>query len=200
VTAPGSGPVLLTERLRLAPCAEADVDRLHALLTHPDVRRYLLDDKVVERSWVFDVVESSRRTFADARYGLWCVESRADGAFVGLAGLRVTAGAAEPQLLYALDPSLWGRGFATEASTAVVDYAFDELEFEELLASTDPPNGASIRVMDRLGLRFLEAVRVAGQRIVFYRIGRGEWARRRAARAASSAPGAGSASASDAPR
>jgi RimJ/RimL family protein N-acetyltransferase len=104
VTAPGSGPILLTRRLRLRPCAEADVPRLHALLTHPDVRRYLMDDIVVERQWVFD------------------------------------------------------------------------------LASTDPPNRASIRVMERIGMRFLESVRTAGQPIVFYRIDREEWMRRRARR------------------
>jgi len=80
VTASGSGPTLLTQRLRLTPCAEADVERLHALLTHPDVRRYLMDDLVVGREWVFDLVESSRRTFTDAGYGLWCLESRTDGA------------------------------------------------------------------------------------------------------------------------
>jgi ribosomal-protein-alanine N-acetyltransferase len=182
VTAPGSGPILLTQRLRLRPCAEADVPRLHALLTHPDVRRYLLDDIVVGREWVFDLVESSRRTFADASFGLWCLESRPGDEFAGLAGLRVTAGAREPQLLYALDPAHWGRGLATEASEAVGDYAFDELGYRELLASTDPPNRASIRVMERLGLRFLESVRAAGQPIVFYRIDREEWTRRRARR------------------
>jgi ribosomal-protein-alanine N-acetyltransferase len=189
--------VLETERLRLAPCAEADVERLHALLTHADVRRYLLDDKIVDRAWVFDVVESSRRTFADASWGLWCVETRSDGAFAGLAGLRVTAGASEPQLLYALDPGFWGRGLATEAAAAVMDYAFDVLELDELLASTDPPNHASIRVMERLGMRFLEAARAAGQPIVFYRITRAAWARARDAGARRAAPGTGSATASD---
>ena len=172
--------MLLTERFRLTPCVEADVPRLHALLTHPDVRRYLLDDLIVEHKWVFDVVQSSRSTFQDAQYGLWCAESRADGSFVGLVGLRVTAGADEPQLLYALDPASWHRGAATEASTAVVDYAFDVLDFTELLASTDPPNKASIRVMERLGMRFLEAARAGGMPIVFYRIDRDEWRKRRA--------------------
>jgi ribosomal-protein-alanine N-acetyltransferase len=163
---------------------------VHALLTHPDVRRYLMDDAVVERRWVFDMIESSRRTFADASFGLWCLESRPGDHFAGLAGLRVTAGAREPQLLYALDPAHWGRGLATEASEAVGDYAFDELGYSELLTSTDPPNRASIRVMERLGMRFLESVRAAGQPIVFYRIDREEWMRRRAGRNGSTGGGA----------
>ena len=57
-----------------------------------------------------------------------------------------------------------------------MDYAFDLLGMTELLASTDPPNRASIRVMERLGMRFLEAARANGMPIVFYRIKRDEWA------------------------
>jgi ribosomal-protein-alanine N-acetyltransferase len=190
VTAPGTGPILATPRLRLVPCGEEDVDRLHALLTHPDVRRYLMDDLVVEPKWVFDLVQSSRGTFADASFGLWCLETREEGEFAGLAGLRVTAGAREPQLLYALDRAHWGRGLATEASEAVGDYAFDELGYRELMASTDPPNLASMQVMQRLGMRFLETVRAGNQPIVFYRIDRDEWMRRRGLRKAATGGGA----------
>jgi ribosomal-protein-alanine N-acetyltransferase len=175
VTAPGSGPILVTRRLRLAPVGEEDVARLHALLTHPDVRRYLMDDRIVDREWVFDVVQASRRSFADEGVGLWRLEARSDGAFVGIAGLRVTLGAREPQLLYALEPTRWGQGFATEASRAVIEHVFAELEWKELLASTDPPNHASIRVLERLGMRFLEAASPGGQRIVFYRLTRSDW-------------------------
>jgi ribosomal-protein-alanine N-acetyltransferase len=110
---------------------------------------------------------------------LWRLEARTDGAFVGLAGLRVSAGSSEPQLFYALDPAYWGRGLATEAAAAVMDYAFEDLGWSELLASTDPPNQASIHVMERLGMRFLEAARAGGLRIVFYRIGRDDPGRRR---------------------
>ena len=64
-----------------------------------------------------------------------------------------------------------GAGLATEAAEAVADYAFDELGFAELLASTDPPNLASIRVMERLGMRS-RGRPASGHPLVFYRIGR----------------------------
>ncbi|HVR29371.1 MAG TPA: GNAT family N-acetyltransferase [Thermoanaerobaculia bacterium] len=184
MTRPGSGPTLVTERLRLVPCSDEQVDRLHEMLTEGGVRRYLLDDRIVERSWVVDVVESSRRTFADAGFGLWCVLTRGDDELAGLAGLRSFPGAREPQLLYVLHPAFWGRGLAAEASRAVTEYAFEELGFEELLASTDSPNLASIRVMERIGMRFLEAGRMSGHALVLYRISRSDWMRRRAAASA----------------
>jgi len=179
-TRSGSSPSLTTERLRLVPCAEEHVDRLQAILIEPGVRRYLLDDAIVSRDWVVDLVASSRRTFEEERCGLWCLMASREGdALVGLAGLRRFPGAREPQLVYALDPAFWGRGLATEASRAVIDYTFEELGFAELLASTDPPNAASVAVMERLGMRFLEAGSASGHRLVFYRIGRADWARRR---------------------
>jgi ribosomal-protein-alanine N-acetyltransferase len=175
------------------PCAPEDLSRLHQMLTQADVRRYLMDDKVVEPGWVAELIESSRRTFAEASFGVWCVESRRDGSFAGLAGLRSSLGAREPQLVYALDPACRGQGLATEAATAVADYAFDELGYRELLASTDPPNLASIRVMERIGMRFLEASRAAGHPLVFYRLSRADWerARGRAARRAAASGAAG---------
>lgn len=163
-------PVLTTGRLVLTPCAADDVPRIHALLVEPEVRRFLLDDEIVDEEWVAGVVETSRRSFAEGGWGLWCLESRADGSFAGIAGLRKTLGAAEPQLLYALDPAHWGRSLATEAAAAVARYAFDDLGWRELLASTDPPNRASIRVMERLGMRFLEASHAAGHPLVLYRL------------------------------
>ena len=138
--------------------------RLHALLTHPDVRRYLMDDLIVEREWVFDVVESSRKTFAEASYGLWCVESRARRRLRRpgrAAGHRRTRD--EPQLLYALDPPPGIAALATEASRRRWSTTRSTSSaLSELLASTDPPNHASIRVMERLGMRFLEAGRAGG--------------------------------------
>jgi [ribosomal protein S5]-alanine N-acetyltransferase len=192
VTAPGAGPILVTERLRLVPYGPDDVSRLHAMLIDADVRRYLMDDQVVEAPWVVDLVEASRKTFAEASFGLWRLESRRDGAFVGLAGLRSFPGAREPQLVYALDRPFWGQGLATEAAAAVIDHAFEELGFKELLASTDSPNRASIRVMERLGMRFLEAGRVLGNPHAFYRMTRADWARARG-RAATPAIASGAA-------
>ena len=150
--------MLLTERLRLVPCAEGDVEALHALLTHPEVRRYLMDDKLVERTWVFDVIASSRRTFAEARYGLWRVESLADGALIGLAGLRVTAGAREPQLLYALDPAYWGRGLATEAAQVAFDDLRTRVGLRRIVSIAQRDNEPSIRIMKALGFTFERAM------------------------------------------
>ena len=64
---------LQTDRLTLTPFAGADLLELHALFIDPDVRRYLMDDLVVEENWTADVVDRSVAMFQDLGYGLWAI-------------------------------------------------------------------------------------------------------------------------------
>lgn len=171
-------PTLETPRLTLEPITRGDVGPLHALLLEPAVRRYLLDGVEISRAWVEDAVLESESDFRTHGFGLWRIRARSeDGALVGLTGLRRFPGASEPQLLYALAPRFWGRGYATEAAAAVVRHAFDDLGFRRILASTDSPNLDSLRVMERLGMRFLEAGLMERHRLVFYTLTREAWQR-----------------------
>jgi ribosomal-protein-alanine N-acetyltransferase len=60
----------------------------------------------------------------------------------------------ELELLYGIAPDHWHKGLATEAANAMIRYGFDVLRFERIVASTDAANTASVRVMERAGLRF----------------------------------------------
>jgi ribosomal-protein-alanine N-acetyltransferase len=71
---------------------------------------------------------------------------------VGFVGFRPFFDPPELQLIYALAPLHWGRGLATEAARAAVDFAFTELALSEVGAATDTPNEASIALLTRLGM------------------------------------------------
>lgn len=141
-----------TARLELAPVREDDVPALLALFRDPEVRRYLLDGRVVEEAWVRGEVEASRQRFTDGGAGLWAIRRRGEAAVVGFVGFRAFFDPPRMQLLYGLSPSSWGRGYATEAAEAACRYAFDVLGWDEVAAATDLPNAASIRVLERLGM------------------------------------------------
>ena len=111
-----SDAILSTERLRLRPFAAGDVDALHAQWTHPDVRRYLWDGRVIAREEVVGVIEESIASFADRRYGFWVLESSGAPAVAGFGGLRAIPDGTDIELYYGLDRNYWGRGFATEAA------------------------------------------------------------------------------------
>ena len=99
-----------TRRLALRPIAAEDSAELLALFSEPGVRRYLLDDKVVDASWVAREIAASDELFERGALGLFTVRDRGDDRLIGIAGFRLFEGPSDPQLLYALAPGTTGRG------------------------------------------------------------------------------------------
>ena len=168
--------ILTTERLRLRPFVPEDADALHAQWTHPDVRRYLWDGRVIAREEVVGVIEESIASFATRRYGFWVLEPSGTTSIAGFGGFRVIPDATDIELYYGLDRAYWGRGLATESARAVLRYGFDVAGLDPIYIRTDGPNAASVEVMKRLGAAYVrtDPVGAFGSTIV-YVTRRGEW-------------------------
>jgi RimJ/RimL family protein N-acetyltransferase len=96
------------------------------------------------------------RAVEERGWGFWAVEVRDGPAFIGFVGLT-EPGFDAPftpavEVGWRLGREYWGRGYATEAARAAVDFGFRELDLEEIVAITVPANVRSRRVMDRLGM------------------------------------------------
>jgi ribosomal-protein-alanine N-acetyltransferase len=163
---------LETKRLRLRPLAEADVDELHALWSSPGVRKYLWDDEVIACQRTASLVEESLRLFATHGYGLWGARFHDREELVGFGGFWYFHTPPKLELLYGIAPEHWNRGLATEIAHALIRYGFEELEFCEVRASTDAPNAASARVLEKAGLRFERRAVVDGLETLFYSLPR----------------------------
>lgn len=176
----GAAPRLRTPRLLLVPVDVADIEGLLDFFNLPDVGRYLLDGASVSREWVREEVRESRRRFAGEGIGLWKVETgpqagaapddASPGGIEGIVGFRPFFDPPELQLLYALHPSIQGRGIATEAARAAIDYAIDVVGLEEIRAATDAPNTRSIRVLERLGMSHADTEPGQPWETLFYRL------------------------------
>jgi RimJ/RimL family protein N-acetyltransferase len=116
------------------------------------VRRYLWDGVVIAREQAVAIVVESIASFEQRGFGFWVIES--GEAFVGFTGLRAIPDAEDIELYYGLDPGHWGRGYATEASRAVLQYGFDVVGLDPIWIRTDGPNLASVEVMKRLGAEY----------------------------------------------
>ena len=89
-------------------------------------------------------------------FGLVAVEDRATGILIGRSGLHYhRLWPDDPEVGWAFEPDLWGRGLATEAGAACVRWAFDDHGFERVVSICVPGNVASRRVMAKLGFRLL---------------------------------------------
>ena len=169
---------LITRRLELRPLTAADVDAAHAMWTDAGMRRFLWDDVVISRQTAADAIAASDEDFASRGFGLWGAYEPGSRALAGFCGCR-SSESPEPELLYGFLPPWWGRGLAVEVSTAVLDHVFVSLEHSEVVAVTDPPNAASIRVMEKLGMTFERRGTLNGLDTVFYRLTREVWLRAR---------------------
>ena len=84
-------------------------------------------------------------------FAMFAVEEKTTGKFVGQAGPWYPPGWPGTEVGYALHPDAWGRGYATEACVAAIEWAFDVLGWTEVIQSISPANTASQRVAQRLG-------------------------------------------------
>lgn len=167
-----SGSTIETERLYLRPVSGGDLEGLYSIFTDPEIRRYLLDGAIVSRDWVEDEIRGSRKRFVSLGVGIWGLFPKETGYLAGFCGFRFFHDPPELELLYGVVPSRQSRGLATEAARAAIRYAFEALCFEEEVASTDAPNTASIRAMEKLSMRFDKRITVSGHNTVYYKLKR----------------------------
>lgn len=151
-TEQGGPHSLETDCLVLRPVHKTQVTELHAFFGDPEVRRYLTDGTWMPRTWVEGIIRDSDVSFAERGLGLWSVCEHGVDTIIGLTGFRDFYDPPVLELLYALLPSHWHRGLATEMARAAVDFAFHHAGHADIHASIDEPNQASLRVLERLGM------------------------------------------------
>lgn len=160
--------------LLLRPLQRDDAAALHAIFTDAHVRKYLLDDEIVPPTFTADEIDKSQRSFAANGYGLWGVFVGDE--LIGFTGYRPFHEPPELQLLFGLMPAYCGRGYATLLARAMLRYAFETLDFIEVIASADAPNEASIRVLQKAGMRYWKwEQRVSGHDQVYFRMPKMAW-------------------------
>ena len=147
--------VLSTRRLTLAPPTPDDAAFVLELLNDP--------------GWIQNIGDRGVRTEEDARGYIagrfsqspWFVVRDASGASLGMCGIVIREGLEHPDIGYAFLERYSGQGYATEAAAAVLDHARAQ-GHETILGITAPDNTASQRVLEKIGLRFVQMVDVPG--------------------------------------
>jgi ribosomal-protein-alanine N-acetyltransferase len=145
-------PLLETERLRLRPVAADDLDHFAALYADPDVMRFIGTRIPLSRELSRERLDFMLDHWLRHGFGMWALFRKDDGAFVGRCGMRYLDNTTQFELGYTLAKAHWGQGLATEASRAVVRYAFEVMRVGRLVAVADPANTASVNVMRKLGM------------------------------------------------
>ncbi|MFI5893450.1 GNAT family N-acetyltransferase [Actinoplanes sp. NPDC051513] len=144
-----------TERLVLRPVRDEDVDRILEYRNQPDVKRWLLRTEVdaasLRERWRLAATDPDDHS----------VGVTLDGLLIGTVMLEVRDGMGQPgmpsrteaEIGYIFDPAHGGHGYATEAATAMMAYAFDRLGVRRITAGCYADNLASVRILEKLGMR-----------------------------------------------
>lgn len=158
------GNLIETERLALREL-EAGLDEpfVLELLNTPGFMENIGDRGVRDldgaRRYILDGPSAS---YAQNGYGLWRVARRDDDTPLGICGLVRRDGLDAPDVGYAFVERAWGQGYAVEAAAAALDYGRRVLGLERILAITKPGNTASMRVLEKIGLRFEKMITLPG--------------------------------------
>ena len=144
-----------TSRLLLRPWRDEDVAAFAKMSADPVVMEYLLPLSLrglSAEAWV----ARARAHWDERGFGQWVVELPGEASFIGVVGLGVVSFEARftpaVDVAWRLARAYWGRGYATEAARAALEYGFRKLSLGEIVALTVPANQRSRRVMERLGM------------------------------------------------
>jgi len=144
---------LETKRLLLKPPCEEDAAAIVAVASDWRVAEMTLVPHPYQSGHALEWVERARESWADHGMGGFAVFTRGGQAFIGGIGLRPTGIPDHASTGYWFCPSVWGRGYATEALLAVLRYGFEVRKLERIEANHLLINPSSGRVMEKAGMK-----------------------------------------------
>lgn len=144
-----------TKRLQLRPVTEPDFELMLAVWNDPAFLKYVGDRGIRTERHAREAIRNGPiMMFARYGYGPYCMSLKATGELVGVCGLFKRDNLEHPDIGFSVLPGHGGKGLASEAANAVVEYARDPLGIEVLTAIVSPENAASVRLIEKLGLEF----------------------------------------------
>ena len=160
---------LFTQRLELREFSIEDAKHLYQLNLNPDVIRYTGDASFSNISEATAFLKNYD-DYCRNGYGRWAMVEQQTGEFLGWCGLKRHTDTNETDLGFRLFVKYWNNGFATEAAKACIDYGFNTLRLNSIIGRAMADNAASIRVLEKIGMRFEQTFDFHGGPGVIYRI------------------------------
>ena len=170
-----STPAISTSRLLLRRWLAKDVEPFAAICGDPEVMRYIGSGVTRSAEQARASIGAFEREWDENGHGLFAVERLDNGRMIGFTGLSQPAFLPEimpaVELGWRLARDSWGSGYATEAARAALDFALTELRLPGIVSIYQKENGASARIVEKLGMRFDRETRdpTCGRLVEVYR-------------------------------
>jgi RimJ/RimL family protein N-acetyltransferase len=155
--------ILETERLRVSEFTFDDTDFIIQLLNSPGWTKYIGDRHVKTKDDAKLYLQAGpMKSYAQHGFGLYRIDLKSENKSLGMCGLLKRDTLEFPDIGFAFLQDYEGKGYALEASAAIVRYARERLSLTTLLAITLPDNVKSIRLLTALGFAFVRSITMPG--------------------------------------
>lgn len=164
-----------TDRLLLRELLFSDVDGLFELESNPNVHLFVGNKPVTHIDECRAYVEFIHQQYKDFGTGRWAVILKETNEFLGWSGIKFITNEINNykdfyEIGYRFIEKHWGKGYATEAGKAFIDYAFNEMKVDALYAYADAGNENSRKILEKLGLRYVNSFEYEGELEVWYEL------------------------------
>ncbi len=166
--------MLETERLILRPMNEADIEAVYQMRRDDEIMRFIREP-VVDRKEAENWIGLISSRWAKDKIGFCSVIEKQSGKFAGWCGLWQLKESGEIEVGYAVAKEFWGKGYASESAEAFLNYGFNELNLEKIVAVARQENTPSRRVMEKIGMKFDGIGKYYDRELVHYSIEREEY-------------------------
>ena len=167
--------ILKTERLILAAWQASDWTAFRPIATDPEVMRYITGGAPWTDDQIRTFVDRQVKLYAERGFCRWKLLPKATWALIGFCGVGYWRDEPDPEIGWWLARRYWGRGLAMEAAQAALCDAFERTRLARVISVARPENVASIRIMEKLGLKLEGEFENGGVRLVRYAIGRSQY-------------------------
>ena len=144
-------PELETERLRLRQVEKSDVEQLYEMLRDPEVAKFEYFYPVTSKAESLEFIERYKTELAVNEEITWGLILKETNQLIGTCCLGdFNEGARRAEIGYDITQGQWGKGYATEAVQAVMDFGFNQINLNRIEATITPGNHASVKVLKKL--------------------------------------------------
>ena len=165
-----------TERLLMRGWRDGDLEPYARMCADPEVMRFIGNGSTLTREGSREQISRFSRHWERRGFGLWALEEKTGGAFVGFAGLAYqedwAEGGHKTEVGWRLDRAFWGRGLATEAAKASVTHGLENVGLERIIIQ--PANAVSRRVAEKADLTLRGETSWRNSKVVWYAVDRPE--------------------------
>lgn len=161
--------ILETNRLLLRELNPNDAENFYRLNLNPNVIKYTGNSAFKNTQEARDFLENYQDYKLNG-YGRWAVINKETNKFVGWCGLKFEEMENKTDIGFRFFEEEWNKGYATESAMACLNYGFEKLNLKQIIGRAMKENTGSIKVLEKIGLKYEKDIDFNGKEAVIYKI------------------------------